>query len=117
MIKLEDEETKEVHYTNLVCELLDIQSCQCIKYNSRHQLVKDCIRFSESDLKDLNWLPRSCAYRTIYEGRELAWWHPLLSGSEETVFEAGVAVRGKVRSETGVDKDLQQEMVIRWVSF
>ena len=117
MIKLEDEETNEVHYTNLVCELLDVQSCRCTNYSLRHELVEDCIRFSEGDLKDLNWLPRSCAYRTIYEGRELAWWHPLVSGSKETVFEAGVAVRGKVQSEKAVDKDLQEEMVIRWVSF
>ena len=117
MIKLEDEETNEVHYTNLVCELLDVQSCRCTNYSLRHELVDDCIRFSESDLKDLNWLPRSCAYRTISEGRELAWWHPLVSGSKETVFEAGVAVRGKVQSEKAVDKDLQEEMIIRWVSF
>ena len=117
MIKLEDEETNEVHYTNIVCELLDMQSCRCKKYSLRHELVEDCIRFSESDLTDLNWLPRSCAYRTIHEGRDLDWWHPLVSGSEETVFEAGIAVRGKVQSEKAVDKDLQEEMVIRWVSF
>jgi len=117
MIKLEDEETNEVHYTSLVCEMLDIHSCQCKHYKFRHDLVEDCIRFSGSDLKDLNWLPRSCAYRTIYEGRELAWWHPLVSGSEETVFEAGISVRGKVQSETAVDTDVQEEFVIRWVSF
>ena len=117
MIKLEDEETNEVHYTNLVCEQLDLQSCQCTNYSLRHELVEDCIRFSESDLKDLNWLPRSCAYRTIFEGRELAWWPPLVSGSQETVFQAGISVRGKVQSETVVDKDLQEEFVIRWVSF
>ncbi len=117
MIKLEDEETSEVHYTNLVCELLDMQSCQCKNYSLRHELVEDCISFSENDLKDLNWLPRSCAYRTIYEGRDLSWWHPLVSGSAETVFEAGISVRGKVQSETAVDEDLQEEMVIRWVCF
>ena len=54
MIKLEDEETNEVHYTNLVCELLDVQSCRCTNYSLRHELVEDCVRFSESDLKDLN---------------------------------------------------------------
>ena len=54
MIKLEDEETNEVHYTNLVCELLDVQSCRCTNYSFRDELVEDCIRFSEGDLKDLN---------------------------------------------------------------
>ena len=43
------------------------------------------------------------------DGKDLYWWHPLVSGDPETVHQAGVSVRGKVgASEVDVpDKDLE----------
>ena len=115
LIKLEDEDTSEVHYTNMVCDLLDQDSCRCTDYPNRHQRVADCIDFHAAIVSDLAWLPRSCAYRTLAEGRELAWWHPLVSQDPETVHDAGISVRGKVLAEQDVHPDQWTETVIQWV--
>jgi uncharacterized cysteine cluster protein YcgN (CxxCxxCC family) len=115
MIKLQDDDTDEVHYTALVCDLLDIEACRCTRYPERHALVPDCVVLTPQRAKDFHWLPRSCAYRSLAEGRDLAWWHPLVSGSADTVHEAGISVRGKVMPEAAVHADEQESMIINWV--
>jgi len=115
LVKLQDEDSNEVHYTNMVCELLDESDCRCTDYPNRHQRVADCIDFHAAIVASLSWLPKSCAYRRLAEGLPLQWWHPLISGSAETVHEAGISVRGKVVSEASVHPDQWQDTVIRWV--
>ncbi len=115
MIKLQDDETEEIVHTAAVCHLLDLKSCRCTAYGRRHELVQDCIDFGADIVAQLAWLPRSCAYRRLAEGRTLASWHPLISGSKETVHEAGISVRGKVVSETTVHAEELEDMVVHWV--
>jgi hypothetical protein len=115
MIKMEDEETGDVHHTALVCELLDLQTCRCTRYPERHQLVKDCIELSADLAASLRWLPRSCAYRRVAEGRGLADWHPLVSGNNHSVHDAGISVRGKVIPVNLVHEDEQQDHIVGWV--
>lgn len=115
MIKLEDEDTAEVRYTSLVCDLLDVESCRCTGYPQRHQLVPDCIEFDADLAATLRWLPATCAYRRLAEGRDLADWHPLVSGRPESVHEAGISVRGRVMHAGAVNEDDLAEHVIRWV--
>jgi hypothetical protein len=102
LVKLEDEDTGEVHLTRLACKLLDPGSCRCRDYPNRHGSVPDCIQIDAAKIRTLRWLPATCAYRRLDEGRELAWWHPLVSGDPETVHQAGISVRGWTRSETSV---------------
>ena len=116
MIKLEDEDTSEVHYTSLVCDLLDLDACRCTRYPQRHELVPDCIEFDADLAETLNWLPDTCAYRRLAEGLDLADWHPLVSGRRETVHEAGISVRGKVVPQSSVPEDEHTEHVIVWVN-
>jgi uncharacterized cysteine cluster protein YcgN (CxxCxxCC family) len=99
LLKLEDEDTGEVHLTRLSCRLLDVGNCRCVDYDRRHALVSDCLSISPELVRKLSWLPGSCAYRRLAEGRDLAWWHPLVSGTTETVHEAGISVRGWARPE------------------
>lgn len=112
MIKVEDEDTSDIHLTRLACKLLDVGSCQCSDYANRHASVPDCVVIGLKNVRKLKWLPQSCAYRRVAEGRGLAWWHPLVSGDPETVHQAGVSVRGWARSEEGVSEDDIERYII-----
>lgn len=112
LIKLEDEDSGEIHLTNLTCRLLDTDRCRCKDYENRHQRMPDCIALSPKTVQALTWLPTSCGYRRIAEGRGLAWWHPLVSGRQETVEEAGISVRGWVKSEARVNETSYHRYII-----
>jgi len=115
LIKLEDADSGEVHHTALVCDLLDVDRCRCTRYPERHELVPDCIEFDAELVERLAWLPRSCAYRRLAEGRGLADWHPLVSGDPESVHRAGISVRGQVLPVGAVHPQDYEEHVIHWV--
>ncbi|MCX7300270.1 MAG: YcgN family cysteine cluster protein [Rhodobacterales bacterium] len=111
--KLEDEETGEVALTRVACRLLDDQSCRCAQYPNRHQFVPECIVLTPKTLVDnMYWLPLTCAYRLLYEGRPLYDWHPLVSGDPESVHDAGVSVRGMTIPEFAVDEDDWEDHII-----
>ena len=97
--KLEDADTGEVSYTNVACRLLDLGPCRCGNYAERKRLVPDCLILSAETVDELDWLPETCAYRLVAAGKDLAWWHPLVSGDPESVHDAGISVRGRVISE------------------
>ena len=96
LLKLEDTNTGKVAYTDIACKLLDSGTCRCTDYKNRQQSVPDCIILSAENIKNLSWMPATCAYRLIAEKKELAWWHPLISGDPKTVHKAGISVRGRV---------------------
>ena len=108
--KLQDDDTGEIHYTNVACRLLDLGTCRCTDYANRKRFVPDCVILTPRTVARLPWLPSSCAYRLISEGRDLEWWHPLVSGDPETVHRAGVSVRGRAVPEA-VAGDLEDHIV------
>lgn len=113
--KLEDEDSDEVFYTAVVCRYLDQSACRCTDYQNRSVLVPDCVHLTPVGALDYKWLPASCAYRTVAEGRDLEWWHPLVSGSADTVHEAGISIKGKCVPEQHVHPDSMEEQIITWV--
>ncbi|MDX1716529.1 MAG: YcgN family cysteine cluster protein [Anderseniella sp.] len=102
LVKLEDEDTGEIHDTDVSCQLLDCSTCRCTDYANRHEIVDDCIKLDVDKLEELRWLPRTCAYRLLWEGKPLFDWHPLVSGDPQSVHEAGVSVKDKVTNEREV---------------
>lgn len=111
--KLEDEDTGEVALTRVACRLLDDSSCRCAQYETRHQFVPDCIVLSPANIQDnLYWMPQTCAYRLVYEGRPLYDWHPLNSGTAQSVHDAGVSVIGMTVPEFEIDEDDWEEHII-----
>ena len=114
--KLEDEDTAEVFYTSVVCRYLDQESCSCTDYANRNRNVPNCVFLTMDNIAEFQWLPQTCAYRRLAEGKHLLWWHPLVSGSTQTVKTAGIAVTGKVINESHVHPDDYEEHIIHWVS-
>jgi uncharacterized cysteine cluster protein YcgN (CxxCxxCC family) len=114
--KLEEEEgAAETFYTDVGCRLLDGESCRCRDYPHRLELVEDCVQLTPESLKTINWLPPSCAYVLLAEGKELYWWHPLVSGDPDTVHAAGVSVRGRVgASEVDVPDEALEDHIVSW---
>src|SRR5438046_530508 len=113
--KLEDEDTGQVYFTHISCRLLDAGLCACRDYQNRNDKVPDCVRLTPQNVRTLNWLPPSCAYRLVADGHDLYWWHPLISGDPNTVHEAGVSVRGRVQgTENEIpDADLEDH-IVQW---
>jgi uncharacterized protein len=113
--KLEEEDTGRVHYTDVGCRLLDTTTCRCKDYEHRSDVVEDCIRLTPDNVMTLKWLPPTCAYRLLATGRDLYWWHPLISGDPATVHAAGMSVRGRVGlSEDDLGEQDYEDRIVRW---
>ena len=91
--KLEDEDTGEIHYTALACSLLDVETCRCKDYKQRHKKIPQCIKLNPERIHEFGFLPGTCAYRLLSEGKALPQWHPLRSGSSESVHDQGISVK------------------------
>jgi len=114
--KLTTEDDNEFVFTRIACTLLDAHSCQCSNYEQRFKYVKDCEQLTPAKLDQLKWLPNTCAYRLIDEGKPLPEWHHLVCGDKEAVHEADMSVRDAVISEDFVHEDGWHEHIIQWVS-
>ena len=120
LIKLEDTEVKledtqgAMAYTDLACRLLDCENARCRDYANRAQRVADCVVLTPENLSEVYFMPKSCAYRRLAEGRGLADWHPLISGRAESVAEAGHSVAGRVVNETATNVP-PEHRIIDWI--
>lgn len=114
LLKLEDEDTNEVFYTDVVCHLLDAETCRCTDYSNRKARVPTCVVLTPDNLQAIKWMPTTCAYRRVAEGKDLEPWHPLVSGRRTSVHEAGVSVRCRVIPETEVAEEDLENRIIDW---
>ena len=110
--KVEDEDTGEVYPTNVACKLLDRRTGQCGDYKRRKRFVSDCVVLTPGKVDELEWLPSTCAYRLRGEGKPLPSWHHLLTGSRDSVHQAGQSVSGWTVSELEAG-DLENHIVER----
>lgn len=115
LVKLEDEDTGAIHLTDVGCMLLDARTCRCRDYRRRQAKVPDCVKLTPEAVRSLSWLPGTCAYRRLAEGRGLPGWHPLVTGDPDSVHRAGISVRGRVfASEEDVGLDEMIERIVPW---
>ena len=111
--KLEDEDTRDVAFTRVACRLLDGDTCRCAQYDIRLQFVPECVVLKPETIDDIAyWMPRTCAYRLLAEGKPLYDWHPLISGDPETVHAAGQSVRGWTVPEFEVPEEDWEDHII-----
>ena len=124
LVKLEEELEPEhaspeanprIFFTDIGCRLLDAQTCRCRDYPNRSAKVEDCVRLTPAAIDEIGWLPPTCGYRLVAEGRDLYWWHPLVSGDPETVHQAGVSVRSRVHfSEDEISPNQLDDHIVSW---
>ena len=112
LLKLEDEDTGEIAYTDVACRLLDLRTCRCRDYAHRAARVPGCVVLGPRALEALDWMPSTCAYKLVAAGKDLPSWHPLVSKDPKSVHRAGISVRGRCVKEREVpDKDLEDHIV------
>ena len=99
VIRFEDEVSGEIIPTRVHCKLFDAGACACSNYVERKLHVPDCIKLTPNNIEALEWMPKSCAYRRLHEGKDLPHWHPLITGDPDSVHRAGISVRGQTISE------------------
>ena len=111
--KLEDADTGHVALTRVACKLLDDSTCLCSNYENRHSFVPECIVLKPKNIdRHAYWMPQTCAYRLLWDGKPLYDWHPLISGDPETVHRAGVSMRGRTLREDSIDEDDWEDHII-----
>lgn len=115
LLKLEDEESGELRYTRVVCRYLDQQKCRCTVYKDRQRYVPACVVLKPDNLEGLHFMPSTCAYRLLFEGKPLPLWHPLLAGDRSAMIRSGNCVTGKVISDEFVHEDGLEEHIVHWV--
>ena len=103
LIRFEDEDTGTIMPTRVSCKLFDADLCRCSDYAQRKRHVPDCIKLTPYNIDDLMWMPRSCAYRRLHEGKDLPDWHPLVTGDPDSTHTAGMSVRGQTINEDCLD--------------
>lgn len=114
VIKLEDVDDGQIYYTDVGCTLLDGKTCRCKDYANRKSIVSDCVILTPEKLEDLPWMPKSCAYRRLHEGRGLPDWHPLVTGDPESTIKAGKSVQGKIIPEGSLADDDYPDHIKDW---
>ena len=113
-IRLEDEVTGDIYITDVACKLFDPASCKCTDYANRSKKVPDCVTLTKNNVAQLKWMPRTCAYRLVSEGKDLPDYHHLISGSRETIHQVGMSVQDAVTSEIFVSEDEQATRIVIW---
>ena len=112
--KLEDDEDGSVYYTRIACKLLDLATCRCSNYAERKRFVPDCIQLTPEQADQFRWLPPTCAYRLVAEGKDLLPWHHLVCGDRQAVHDARISQAGRMLSETAVaEEDWEEHLIFR----
>ncbi len=116
LFKLAYSNPDEICYTNVVCRLLNLETCRCTDYANRRIHVPTCLILDLETVRSIHWLPKTCAYRRLLNGEDLLWWHHLMTGDPTSVIRAGVSICNKAISEEEADMSRLEDYIVHWVS-
>ena len=108
--KLQDFHTDEISYTEVACAMLNLDTCRCSNYPERQRYMPDCVELTQHNVSELQWMPSTCAYRLLAEGKHLPVWHPLITGDPQSAMKAGISVKGRAVAEHDAG-DLENHIV------
>jgi uncharacterized protein len=109
------EENEQLHFTSIACRYLNDKKCECKVYAKRTELVPNCVQLTQDNLDQIFYMPSSCTYRRLAEGRGMPSWHPLLNkGKKAKMHKADMSVRGKVLFDDMVDEDQYEDYIVLW---
>lgn len=112
LFKLEDEDCGEIYYTNVVCRYFDKEHCRCNCYQERCRLVPTCLKLTKDNVDKIGWMPQSCAYRRLAEGKGLPEEHPLLNNGQMAEEHT---IKNYCVSELEIDEnDLEDHIIEDW---
>ncbi|PHQ67900.1 MAG: hypothetical protein COB92_02400 [Robiginitomaculum sp.] len=114
LLRMEDEDNANIYVTDIRCKLLDAGTCRCKNYDTRKLYVPDCVQLTAKNVSKLHWIPRTCAYRLLAEGKDLPDWHYLVSGDKNTIHRAGMSVQNATVHELDVDEDEHTKHITIW---
>lgn len=117
LYKLEDIDTEELFYTDVACRYLDMKQCRCTDYPNRHANMPTCVILTPEKVEQINWMPMTCAYRLLSEGKDLSWWHPLVTGKKDSVQKAGITINQFAVLENDENINHLEDHVQEWLSF
>ena len=114
VVKLEDYYTEEIYYTNVSCKLLCEKTALCKDYINRKSFVPDCEILSPKKLKNLKWMPDTCAYKILDQGGQLPNWHPLVCGNNDEIVKSGNSVKNRVTNEVKIKTKNLKKHIFNW---
>jgi len=114
LVRLQDIDSGDYFTTKACCDLLDVETSRCTRYFKRHDLVTDCVKLSYANINNLEWMPTTCAYRLLAEGKELYDWHPLVSGDIDSVHKVGISVRSRVVPQDEIEEEDLPDYIVNW---
>lgn len=103
--RLQDEEDDHapIYLTRVACQCYDLEAGQCSDYANRFEKAEGCMRLTVERVAEYDWLPETCAYRRIYEGKPLPAWHPLITKDRHSVRPYGMYALNPVLDNDFID--------------
>lgn len=98
---------------SVACRMLDLSTSRCSDYENRLEKMPTCHELTPENVPKYTWLPKTCAYRLVHEGKPLPDWHPLLVGDRSTMRQLGIKVGTYAVSRNDVSKKQMQRHILK----
>ena len=70
LVKIQDDETDEIFYTDVVCRYMDMETCTCTRYDERCTLVPSCLKLTPENINKIDGCIKASRNETAYSGSD-----------------------------------------------